>query len=878
MHPNQLHLMGGADEIGASSGLIDLLDTRVVIDAGLRHKRREGSNLPSWAALEARPPDVIVLTHAHLDHSGALPLLHARFPEAPIYMTAPTLRLITLMLEDSLKIMKLECEAKGEVPLFDREALDATLAAVRPLDFGEQVRLDGDEGADTGADAGAEADEGAGADEGAEANKGAEAGLWLAFEPAGHILGAGIALFRSPEGDLAFSGDIAATPQLTIPGMSRRALDVDLLLVESTYGGRFHKDRAGEERRIVEQAREVLEAGGSILFPAFAIGRAQEIILILSRAIEAGELPEVPIFIDGLVRQVCMIYSLYPEHLSPWLRERCRRRGNPFWGGSGPVVPIWDPAKREQMIKSAGAKLIVASSGMLIGGPSALYARFIARDPKSMIAITGYQDEESPGRAVQDLAREGGGTLLLPDGPVELRCQVSTYGLSAHVDTREILDFAERSGAAQVVLVHGEGETRPALAEALKAQRAEREVILPALTSSIPFCPSEARRRRRRAGLRHDGPLGTDEGGATEALVQGDRGAAASAKHTGASQRPPHAAAPLDCSPEALLTAATALLEQGAGLRQFSIQEIARTLGARGRALSPDRLIPLLRSLEDLGSPFRRHKTQRTQYALRVAPDGQLITRGEKGPKGPSTAPPKHDLNQLREQILAAFPEDDRPYKVGFPSAGQRAQLRFHFPLTAELRHQDALDWLRPQLPLPLELNPNTHHEALARLVLDLIPKPWRDALIKAPSLHLDRAEVSLRLALPAVEDWALSEVSEALAERAGFTLSLRCDAAAPRRPVVLASDGTTRALAAAPEGELLYTPPAESEPLFHNVAVKRVRAACTSLGLPLKAMRPSKGRLTLVVKRPTLSEAQRAGLVALGEEIRTALWVVLGG
>lgn len=119
-------------------------------------------------------------------------------------------------------------------------------------------------------------------------------------------------------------------------------------------------------------------------------------------------------------------------------------------------------------------------------------------------------------------------------------------------------------------------------------------------------------------------------------------------------------------------------------------------------------------------------------------------------------------------------------------------------------------------LPLPLEINPNTHHEALARLVLDLIPKPWRDALIKAPSLHLDRAEVTLRFSLPAVEDWALGEGFADLAERAGFTLSLRRDAAVPRRSVVLASEGTTRAQSAPPEGEGLYTSPAESEPLFH--------------------------------------------------------------
>ena len=401
-----LHFAGGTDEIGASSLILDLGQERLIIDAGLRHKAREGSYTPAWTPLSERPPTAIVLTHAHLDHTGALPALHRRYPHLSIYATRATYKLISLMLEDSLKIMSLELK-EGQEALFTREDLELALASVVPLDFDEPVYL------------------GEGEDQ-----------ISFSFEPAGHILGAGMLIARSQSGSICISGDICATPQLTIPAMSQRELNVDAIVIESTYGGRTHTSRAQEEERLLQQVSETLERGGSVLFPAFAIGRAQELILILVRAIEAGQLPFTPIYVDGLVRGVCSLYPLFPELLTPWLRHRVLSKGQPFWGGDSPVVPLWDPTQREQIARAKASKIIIASSGMLIGGPSALYARLLASQPKHLIAITGYQDEESPGRAVQNLAREGGGRLSLPDGEVQLRCQVATYGLSAHSDTR----------------------------------------------------------------------------------------------------------------------------------------------------------------------------------------------------------------------------------------------------------------------------------------------------------------------------------------------------------------------------------------------------------------------------------------------------------
>ncbi|MEP7191155.1 MAG: MBL fold metallo-hydrolase, partial [Roseiflexaceae bacterium] len=290
---------------------------------------------------------------------------------------------------------------------------------------------------------------------------------------AGHVAGAVGLGFAAPDGRLVVSGDVSMTPQRTILGAAVPSLrHPDLLVLESTYGARMHPNRQAEERRLAQAVAEGIQ-NGHVLVPAFALGRAQEIILILRAAQRDGQIPEFPIYVDGLVRTVCAAYASFPTALTPALRNHIQRGGRPFFGGT--VKPIETPAQRERILAEPPC-CIIASSGMLTGGPSAFFAARLVDRPEASILITGYQDEEAPGRKLLDAASGSNRTLMLQGKPVTLRCRVEKYGLSAHADGTELAGLVSALKPKAVALVHGDPESRAALAARLRDQTV---VLLP---------------------------------------------------------------------------------------------------------------------------------------------------------------------------------------------------------------------------------------------------------------------------------------------------------------------------------------------------------------------------------------------------------------
>ncbi len=252
-----------------------------------------------------------------------------------------------------------------------------------------------------------------------------------------------------------------------------------MLILESTYGGRLHANRHAEERRLVETVAEVTAAGGKVLIPAFALGRAQEILLTLGEFQRRGELAAVPVWADGMVRAICQAYSSFPEALPLALQEQ----GATFF--SEQIRPVTGAAQRNALIWEPGPAVIVASSGMLAGGPSLAYARALAGQPQHAILLTGYQDEESPGRRLQEMAQRGRGTLRLGKDKIDVQGRLGTYSLSAHADTGQLVSLVETLDPAQVFLVHGDEDARDSLAAALRARG--RNVRLPRAGQAFGF-------------------------------------------------------------------------------------------------------------------------------------------------------------------------------------------------------------------------------------------------------------------------------------------------------------------------------------------------------------------------------------------------------
>jgi len=430
--------LGGAGEVGASCGILRIGDWRVLIDAGMRPSARAGQDrLPALDRLTAEPPDAILVTHAHIDHTGALPLASEMFPAASIYCTETTLLLTRLLLADSVRVMEAEHLAQeGETPLYTAEVVERTLARVRPVEWAQPIApLD-------------------------------DPAITVRFLHAGHIAGAAMLLIDTPAGRVLHLGDYSVTAQRTLHGLDVLGLpQADAVISEGTYGDAIHANRKEQERALVATVARVVGRGGRALLPAFAVGRAQEVALILRAARATGELPPVPIHLDGMVRGVCDLYQAQVHDLNPRLQNYVRNARRPLFADPSLAVYAVTAGRRRQLLNDPGAAVVISSSGMMTGGPAPLYARALAVDEKSAIVFSGYQDDESPGAAL--LRARQGTTVTLGKEELTLSCAVERYSLSAHADAGQIEVAVTRARPRVTVLVHGEPDTLRALARRL---------------------------------------------------------------------------------------------------------------------------------------------------------------------------------------------------------------------------------------------------------------------------------------------------------------------------------------------------------------------------------------------------------------------------
>ena len=676
------HFLGGAAEVGASCLLIEASGRRILVDAGIR--MQAGDALPDLSRLqELGGVDVVVVTHAHADHIGALPLAAGAFPSAPVFATPATAALMSVMLEDSVRIGERRAESEGDLPPYGRPHVEALLERVVPLRFLQPRPLFAD-----------------------------TADSWqLTLFPAGHVLGAAMVLLETPEGSILVSGDVSVGPQSTVAPALPPRRGVDVLILESTYGNRLHSQRAAEEQRLITQIKEVIGRGGHCLIPAFALGRAQEVLLVLAAARRRGEL-DVPIWVDGLVRAVCGVYQAHAESGRPTLRRLVERQGNPFFSGDGPARPIQHPEQREQILQGQPS-VIISSSGMLQGGPSALYAAKLASDERHAILITGYQDEESPGRRLLDLSREvnpEARRLILNGVETKVACAVSRYNLSAHADGDELAALAERVRPGLTLLVHGDGEARAALAEKLT----QRGVIcrLPANGEAIEL----------------SGTSSSLAVGASEPPEPTDEDVVQLARKLGASRA----------------WTALELAERYYGqITAKGVAAIERILEGSAE-FEPDRLRPLV-------------------YHLRFVSLEPLAGRTT-GPLG---------QERLRQRLEIVFRDDPTMLKLSFHTAEHAVEIRFAFPHVASERYQDVLSKVESESGWRIGIRPTPDQAALQLAAKRHLPSGLQ--VLATPSVHVAEKRLVVRVDGEASAEDVFRAQAGFRAET-GFELSFRGD------------------------------------------------------------------------------------------------------
>jgi Cft2 family RNA processing exonuclease len=728
--------LGGADEVGASCTLVHIEDKHILVDCGIRMgSDAHQTPMPALELLNDIKLDALILTHAHMDHLGAMPLVCALYPGVPVWMTPATLEIAQIMLRDALKLQALWWEMGARVPLFGEQAVHTFLAAVRLIDFEEVVEL--------------------------------VPGVRAAFYRAGHILGAACVLLESKRESVLLGGDISVAEQLTIPGAQLPAgLSPDVMLLESTYGGRTHAPRSDELARLVEQAAKVLAQGGSVLYPSFAIGRAQEILLCLSRAQEDGELADVPIYVDGLVKSVCGVFRSHKGELTRWLSKRVDRIGNPFWGEGSHVRPIWSPAERER-VGVSGPCLIVASSGMLTGGPSLFYAQKLAPNSANLIAITGYQDGESPGRKLLDMAAAGGGELEVDSKRVQLACKMATYNLSGHADMRELLGLVSAIKPAHVVLVHGGASQREAMQSAL-VHGVGCEVHRPALGSTLEFTGS------RSGFLSNKASSVAARKKAAKPSLQPNKPKTPVAPVVPRVSEVPQAEAGLWApeSVEQLMELAhRVFMRDGAG-KDYTTSALmlawAGAPGARQQVL----VAKLKGSLGQEGSPFMQDKTQPGVWRLILDKQGAMRINGAACLQRELRRSVQQTQDKAREHVQRVLAPHGL-LAMKFKPAQQLISLQFRFARVAQQTCASVVEQLREETGWRVVIQADyVHQQALMEAADELMPAAWTPR--GRPALHLEQRRVAVKVEAGAPDAALVDKVSAAYLAKTGFVLDVQ--------------------------------------------------------------------------------------------------------
>ncbi len=652
----RLHFLGGASEVGASCTLLEVAGKRLLIDAGMRMNRQAGSALPELGRLqEVGAPDAILVTHAHTDHIGALPVVYLGFPQAPIYCNEPTKALTKVLLADSLRIMESRWEQEEEIPLYPPHAVEGMLARMQTVPVGQPMAVC--------------------------------EGITATYIPAGHILGACSIMLDTPEGLLWFAGDYSVDRQQTVEGITLPKERPDLVVSESTYGNRIHSNRRQEEERLVAAVAAVVAEKGKVLIPSFALGRAQEVILLLLAAQRRGHIPKFPVYVDGMVKTMCLVYTAFPEFLTPALRRAVETSGTPFFypGGAQPVLRT----DRERIAQGQPCA-IIASSGMLTGGPSRFYAEQLVDEPRNALFLTGYQDEESPGhhllQLAQDVATHGEGLLRLDGVARRVRCKVARYGLSAHADGAQMLSVLCRVNPQHVVLVHGDAEARGALAQTFPEGM---QVHQPANGQTLELAPF--RRARPRPGL-------------GQAVYGGLAGAGE----------------PLDLAQLRLRL----LTKDGPG-RRYTVSELAQAWYGRPSPAQSEQLAGELARAHHCFAP----DPHRPFLFTPLAPRGRAAAAFPGVPAQPAGKPGKvkpvreeNRVLQAAQKLFEAFPDYE---KAGTRPEQKTLILHFDFPEKAYAGYAQALAELGRLTGWAVEVSPKGNHLAVQRVAREAFPLTW---------------------------------------------------------------------------------------------------------------------------------------------------------
>jgi len=453
----RLTALGGFQEVGRSAILLQTRESNVLLDCGIH----PGTANPLDAFPRFDAPqfnldalDAVVISHAHLDHCAILPFLFKYGYDGPVYCSAPTSSLMTLLQLDYLDVLN----KQGLMVPYDQKDVRETVLHTIPLRFGVVTDIAPD--------------------------------IRLTMHNAGHILGSSICHLHIGEGlhNVVYTGDYKFAKTMLLEPAATEFPRVETIITESTYGAPqdIMPSRIEAEERLAAIVNQTFEKGGKVLIPVPAVGRAQEIMLILDGYMRRGVIKEAPVFLEGMISEATAITTAYPEYLEREVRNSILHEGvNPFQSDYFTIVE--HPSARQEIIEGESC-IVIATSGMLEGGPVIEYFKHLAPDERNTIIFVSYQIEGTLGRRVQKGLTET--SLMNSDGKLEIikvKLRVEAIeGFSGHSDRRQIANFIRSVAPKLERIIVCHGEKAKCLSMAGFFQRAYKtEVIVPSLLETI---------------------------------------------------------------------------------------------------------------------------------------------------------------------------------------------------------------------------------------------------------------------------------------------------------------------------------------------------------------------------------------------------------
>lgn len=418
----KVKFFGGASEVGRSCILVTAGSTKIILDAGLNPS--EDMTFPQIPDHEIKAADAVVITHAHLDHCCFTPHLFARGYKGKIFSTKPTMELLNVQVADYMRLSEPKEITKGVLAQMGK--------SFKVIEYRKPFMIKD---------------------------------VKIELINAGHLLGSCLVKLTYKGKSILYTGDINLQSTKLLEGADLRNLQADVLIMESTYGGKedvfmSEKDMA---RNMVKSINDTILRGGKVLIPSFGVGRAQEVLLFLDDFMNSGKLPKVPIYVDGMIGKVLRIHRHNVIYCKKEVQSRILMSDyDPF---KSPNFIIVERPNRSKIVESDESSIIVTTSGMLTGGPVVYYLKKMAGSSINKLMLIGYQVEGTPGRALIDGHKE----IHFHDSRLKIEMGVELYHMSAHADRKQLEQIPKKiHGLKEIFIVHGEKSKSASLMEWFK--------------------------------------------------------------------------------------------------------------------------------------------------------------------------------------------------------------------------------------------------------------------------------------------------------------------------------------------------------------------------------------------------------------------------